>query len=202
MRYESGCPYAPVRWSAPKDGAEAHSDDSACGGHWNRTVPGQWEGYVHSSRGELTNSAIAHGGPAGAFLAYCTVGSVIWSVRESLRLGFGVKLTCAVVSLGEMAVYAPISGSFIHYAERWLHPSAGFALGWLVVFQYVMSLPGEIIAACILVSFWDTSELAADVVYLILIRLDFTIQREAGYIILFSGFCIVIVSYTLPADMC
>ena len=59
-----------------------------------------------------------------------------------------------------MAVYAPISGSYIHYTERWLHPSLGFAMGWQICLQYMISLPSEVIAASILVSFWDTGKSA------------------------------------------
>ncbi|CAO3654461.1 unnamed protein product [Mucor hiemalis] len=35
-------------------------------------------------------------------------------------------MTC----LGEMATFMPVSGSFNHYATRFVEPSLGFALGW------------------------------------------------------------------------
>ncbi|KAI9316206.1 amino acid permease/ SLC12A domain-containing protein [Dichotomocladium elegans] len=35
-------------------------------------------------------------------------------------------MTC----LGEMATFLPVSGSFNHYATRFIEPSLGFALGW------------------------------------------------------------------------
>lgn len=54
-----------------------------------------------------------------------------------------------------MAIYAPISGGYIHFAERWVNPAFGFALGWQVSIQYCISAPSEMIAANILVSFWD-----------------------------------------------
>lgn len=57
--------------------------------------------------------------------------------------------------LGEMAIYAPISGGYIHFAERWVNPMVGFAMGWQVSIQYCISAPSEMIAANILVSFWD-----------------------------------------------
>jgi amino acid permease len=57
-----------------------------------------------------------------------------------------------------MAVYAPISGGYIHFTERWFSPAVGFAMGWQVTFQYCLFLPSEVIAANILISFWDTSE--------------------------------------------
>lgn len=63
-----------------------------------------------------------------------------------------------VTCLGEMAVYAPISGGYIHFIERWYNPAVGFAIGWQVCFQYCLFLPSEIIAANILVSYWDTGK--------------------------------------------
>jgi amino acid transporter len=57
-----------------------------------------------------------------------------------------------------MAVYAPISGGYIHYIERWLHPAVGFAVGWQVCIQYCLFLPSEVIAANILISYWDAGE--------------------------------------------
>lgn len=59
--------------------------------------------------------------------------------------------------LGEMAVYAPISGGYIHFAERWVNPAVGFAVGWQVTIQYCISMPSEMIAANILCSYWDNS---------------------------------------------
>nr|XP_031857118.1 uncharacterized protein CI109_007503 [Kwoniella shandongensis]KAA5524189.1 hypothetical protein CI109_007503 [Kwoniella shandongensis] len=109
-----------------------------------------------------SGKTIAHGGPAGALIAYLITGSMAYAM-----------LMCA----GEMAVFAPISGGYIHYAERWLHPSAGFALGWQVVLQYCISIPSEIIAAGILISFWDD---------------NFSKSHQAAYIIGLSVFCIVI----------
>ena len=115
-----------------------------------------------------SGKAIAHGGPVGTLLAYSLVGSVIWCIsgftvflwRSRCSWGIAVltKRDFLVICLGEMAVFAPISGSFIHYAERWLHPSLGFALGWQIIFQYCISTPSEVIAASILISFWDKGE--------------------------------------------
>ncbi|KAI7870210.1 amino acid permease-domain-containing protein [Spinellus fusiger] len=53
---------------------------------------------------------IAAAGPAGALIAYCVY--------------------CIMTCLGEMATFMPVSGSFNHYATRFVDPSLGFALGW------------------------------------------------------------------------
>nr|XP_018265092.1 uncharacterized protein I303_03275 [Kwoniella dejecticola CBS 10117]OBR87250.1 hypothetical protein I303_03275 [Kwoniella dejecticola CBS 10117] len=99
-----------------------------------------------------SGKTIAHGGPVGSFLAFVLTGSIVYSM---------------LVCVGEMAVYAPISGGYIHYIERWLNPSVGFAVGWQVCFQYCLFLPSEIIAASILISYWDTSNNAHQAAYMI-----------------------------------
>lgn len=81
--------------------------------------------------------------------------------------------------LGEMAVYAPISGGYIHFAERWVNPAVGFAVGWQVTVQYCISMPSEMIAANILCSYWDTG---------------FAVSHQAAYITTFIV-CGSIVNY-------
>lgn len=36
----------------------------------------------------------------------------------------------SLCSIGEMAAHAPISGTYPHYAARWVDPALGFAVGW------------------------------------------------------------------------
>jgi amino acid transporter len=42
-----------------------------------------------------------------------------------------------------------------HYATRWLDPALGFALGYNYWYSYAITLPTEITAAAIVISFWD-----------------------------------------------
>lgn len=53
-------------------------------------------------------------GPLGALLAYALVGTVAYGT---------------LCGLAEMASFAPVSGSFPHYAARWVDPAFGFAVG-------------------------------------------------------------------------
>ncbi|KAJ7193570.1 amino acid permease/ SLC12A domain-containing protein [Mycena pura] len=89
-----------------------------------------------------SGKAIAHAGPAGALLAYMHVGTICY---------------CMLMSLGEMMCYMPISGGYIHFAERFLDPAMGFALGWLQWYNSVISLPIEMVGATLIIGFWDTS---------------------------------------------
>jgi amino acid transporter len=97
-----------------------------------------------------SGGALANAGPLGALLSYALVGTVAYS---SL---------CAV---GEMSTWAPISGTFPHFAARWVDPALGFATGWNYFYTNAISTPVEITAAVILLTFWDqnapTSHIAA-----------------------------------------
>ncbi|KAI0079119.1 general amino acid permease 1 [Panus rudis PR-1116 ss-1] len=84
--------------------------------------------------------ALAGAGPLGALIAYALVGTVAYA---------------ALCSLGEMTSHAPISGTFPHFGARWVDPAFGFALGWNYFYTNAISVPVEITAATILITFWD-----------------------------------------------
>ncbi|KAJ7141760.1 amino acid permease/ SLC12A domain-containing protein [Mycena crocata] len=88
-----------------------------------------------------SGKAIAHAGPAGAFLAYMHVGTICY---------------CTMMCLGEMICYMPISGGYIHLAERFLDPALGFSLGWSHWYAGVANLPTEMIGATLIIGFWDS----------------------------------------------
>lgn len=54
-----------------------------------------------------------------------------------------------------MTTFAPISGTFPHFAARWVDPAFGFAVGWNYFYGLAISVPVEVAAAVILLSFWD-----------------------------------------------
>ncbi|KAG2190216.1 hypothetical protein INT46_004202 [Mucor plumbeus] len=81
---------------------------------------------------------IAEAGPAGALIAYCVVGFMVY---------------CIMTCLGEMATFMPVSGSFNHYATRFVEPSLGFALGWNYWFSAV-TIATELAAAASIIKFW------------------------------------------------
>ncbi|EJF56365.1 general amino acid permease 1 [Dichomitus squalens] len=84
--------------------------------------------------------ALQAAGPLGALIAYAFVGTTAYA---SL---------CAV---GEMTSHAPISGTFPHFAARWVDPAFGFAVGWNYFYTNAISVPVEITAAGLLLTFWD-----------------------------------------------
>lgn len=64
--------------------------------------------------------ALSTAGPLGALLAYALVGSVAYA---------------SLCSVGEMTAHAPISGTYPHFAARWVDPAYGFAVRF--AFLYV-----------------------------------------------------------------
>ncbi|TFK71427.1 general APC amino acid permease [Pluteus cervinus] len=85
--------------------------------------------------------ALQGAGPLGALMAYALVGTVAYS---------------SLCSIGEMTTHAPISGTFPHFAARWVDPAFGFAVGWNYFYTNCISTPVEVTAATILITFWDS----------------------------------------------
>ncbi|CAG8725094.1 11081_t:CDS:2, partial [Ambispora leptoticha] len=89
-----------------------------------------------------SGGAIASGGPGGALVAYMIVGLMIYFM---------------MASLGEMATYLPISGSFNTYAKRYIDPALGFALGWNYWYSWSITVAVEITAGSIVMKYWVSS---------------------------------------------
>ena len=64
-------------------------------------------------------------GPGGAFLAYALIGVMVYFI---------------MTSLGELATFIPISGSFGTYATKFIDPALGFALGWNYWYNWAVTV--------------------------------------------------------------
>ncbi|WP_324657642.1 GABA permease [Burkholderia thailandensis] len=82
--------------------------------------------------------AIAEAGPA-ALIAYAIAGLLVVLVMRML---------------GEMAVAQPDSGSFSTYADRAIGHWAGFTIGWLYWWFWVLVIPIEATAAATILNAW------------------------------------------------
>ncbi|KAF8840422.1 general amino acid permease 1 [Paxillus ammoniavirescens] len=87
-----------------------------------------------------SGEAIQGAGPIGAFIAYALVSTVAFA---------------SLSAVGEMTCFAPIIGTFPHYASRWVDPALGFAAGWNYFYTNAIILPVEISGAQILIGYWD-----------------------------------------------
>ncbi|EHP2922275.1 TPA: amino acid permease [Listeria monocytogenes] len=103
-----------------------------------------------------SGNAIYTAGPGGALVAYVAIGIMVYFL---------------MTSLGEMATYMPVSGSFSTYASRFVDPAFGFALGWNYWFNWAITLAVDISTAAIIVQFWlpNTPAWLWSAIFLILI---------------------------------
>lgn len=87
-------------------------------------------------------SALATAGPVSLLLAFIFMGSIIYSV---------------LVSLGELAVFMPVTGSMTVYASRLVDPTLGFSMGWIYWFSWAITYALELTAAGLIIQYWDES---------------------------------------------
>jgi L-asparagine transporter-like permease len=85
-----------------------------------------------------SSSAIQAAGPAVLF-AYIIGGAAVFIVMRAM---------------GEMAVKHPVSGSFAHYASRYLGRFAGFVTGWTFAFEMAIVAIADVTAFGIYMGFW------------------------------------------------
>ena len=86
-----------------------------------------------------SGSAIYMAGPGGALLAYLIMGFMVYLLMNSL---------------GEMAAYRPITGSFCQYARDYVSKPFGFAMGYNYWFNWAITIAIELIAASIVMHYW------------------------------------------------
>lgn len=86
-----------------------------------------------------SGSAISSSGPGGAMVAYGLMGLIVFFMMSSL---------------GEMATQLPLVGSFEAYANRFIDPAFGFAVGWNYWFSWAITVAAEFVAAGLIVKFW------------------------------------------------
>lgn len=105
-----------------------------------------------------SGNSIAEAGPGGALLAYGLIGIMVFFL---------------MTSLGEMAAYMPVAGSFSTYATKFIDPALGFALGWNYWYNWAITIAAEIAAVSIVMKYWfpDTASWIWSVAFLAIIFL-------------------------------
>lgn len=115
-----------------------------------------------------SGGAVSQAGPGGALAAYVVMGALVYFM---------------MTSLGEMATQIPSSGSFEEYANRFIDPAAGFALGWTYWFGWAITLAAELVAGSFIVKFWfphSSSTFWVILFFLILLALNLISVRVYG----------------------
>ena len=87
-----------------------------------------------------TGKALSKGGPASLLIAYAIIGGIIY---------------LTMLSLGEMAAYIPIAGSFGVYASRFVNEPLGFAIQWNYWANDAISTAADLVAAQLLIAYWN-----------------------------------------------
>ena len=99
---------------------------------------------------------IAIGGAIGAGL-FVGSGAVIQTAGPAAIVSYclaGALVLCSLRMLGEMVVAKPRAGSFADYARIGIGPWAGFTIGWLYWYYYVIIIAVEAVAGAQILHVW------------------------------------------------
>ncbi|KAI7819688.1 lysine-specific permease [Gamsiella multidivaricata] len=86
-----------------------------------------------------SGSTIATAGPGGALLAYVIIG--IWLV-----------FVCQAI--GEIATLLPLPGAFNAWGGRVFDEALSFQMSWMYFINWALTIPAELAASAVIVSFW------------------------------------------------
>ena len=123
----------------------------------NQTEPGS--GTQPGMKSDLKTRHITMISIAGVIGAGLFIGSgaVINSVGPGAILSYafaGLIVVLVMRMLGEMAAAYPTSGSFSTYANEAIGPWAGFTIGWLYWFFWVVVIAIEALAGAAIIQYW------------------------------------------------
>jgi len=101
-------------------------------------------------------ATINQAGPGGALVAYISIGIMVYFL---------------MTSLGEMATFMPVAGSFGTYASKFIDPAFGFAMGWNYWYNWAITVACEMVAGALLMKYWfpDVPALLWSVIFLAII---------------------------------
>lgn len=109
-----------------------------------------------------TGSVVSQAGPGGAILAYLLIGIMLYFLMSSI---------------GELATFYPVSGSFSSYATRFIDPSIGFTMGWLYYILWSLVSSVDVMVASNVLFYWDVFKIFSPLVWsLIFITIIFLLN--------------------------
>ncbi|MEJ4044885.1 amino acid permease [Erwinia sp. SLM-02] len=86
-----------------------------------------------------SGATISQAGPGGALLSYALIGLMVYFL---------------MTSLGELAAYMPVSGSFSTYGAKYVEEGFGFALGWNYWYNWAVTIAVDLVASQLVMSWW------------------------------------------------
>ncbi|HHB0784670.1 amino acid permease [Enterococcus faecium] len=99
---------------------------------------------------------IALGGTIGVGLFMGSSSTIRWT-GPSVMIAYAIAgffLYLIMRALGEMLYVDPSTGSFAHYASKYIHPIAGYLTAWSNIFQFVVVGISEVIAIGEYMNYW------------------------------------------------
>lgn len=135
-------PYAHLKETATQDGSTHEL-----------TSPG-----LHRGLGNRQLQLVGIGASIGTGMFISIGGSLYEGGPGNLILAFIVQnIFLAMVnnSAAEMSTYMPVAGGFIRLAGKWTDDALGFAAGWNFFIHQVIVVPFEIVALCMVLSYWS-----------------------------------------------
>ena len=92
----------------------------------------------------------------GLFMASGAVVSRAGSYGAVFTYGLiGVVIYFLMASIGELATFYPVSGSFGSYATRFIDPGLGFGIGWLYWILWILVSSVDIITLSKILHYWE-----------------------------------------------
>ncbi|MFC3395934.1 amino acid permease [Brenneria rubrifaciens] len=86
-----------------------------------------------------SGATVSQAGPGGALLSYALIGLMVYFL---------------MTSLGELAAFMPVSGSFSTYGARYVEEGFGFALGWNYWYNWAVTIAVDLVAAQLVMGYW------------------------------------------------
>ncbi|MGM3174230.1 amino acid permease [Dickeya lacustris] len=86
-----------------------------------------------------SGATVSQAGPGGAMLSYALIGLMVYFL---------------MTSLGELAAFMPVSGSFATYGARYVEEGFGFALGWNYWYNWAVTIAVDLVAAQLVMGYW------------------------------------------------
>jgi len=86
-----------------------------------------------------SGATISQAGPGGALLSYMLIGLMVYFL---------------MTSLGELAAFMPVSGSFSTYGAKYVEEGFGFALGWNYWYNWAVTIAVDLVASQLVMTWW------------------------------------------------
>ena len=101
-----------------------------------------------------SGNILKYGGPGSLMISFVLLGFMVITV---------------IFAVGELVSVFPSSASYAEMLKRFVHPSAGFAIGINYVTTWLIILPTELTVSCMAISYWDKDEVVPKGVWVAII---------------------------------